>query len=149
MAILFHENELHWKLARWRQNHRHFVLRVSRPTFNCLQVVNHTGKSNVKVKVHAMWRPATKPAVNGRSHGRTGQWQRYARSWRILCPVTEKIGPGAGTCLWYFRWVRLPFWISHLPLFFWIFGLSFLSVQFSTSLNVRMLECNTEMPYLD
>jgi len=27
------------------------------------------------------------------------QWRRYARSWQVLCPATEKIGPGAGTCL--------------------------------------------------
>jgi len=29
------------------------------------------------------------------------QWRRYARSWQVLCPATEKIGPDAGTCLWY------------------------------------------------
>jgi len=29
------------------------------------------------------------------------QWRRYARSWQVLCPATEKIEPGAGTCLWY------------------------------------------------
>ena len=27
------------------------------------------------------------------------QWRRYARSWQVLCPATEEIGPGAGTCL--------------------------------------------------
>ena len=27
------------------------------------------------------------------------QWRRYARSWQVLCPATEKIGPGAETCL--------------------------------------------------
>ena len=42
-----------------------------------------------------------------------------------------------------------PFWISCLPLFVWIFCLSFLSILFNASLNVRMLECNTEIPYLD
>jgi len=28
------------------------------------------------------------------------QWRRYARSWQVLCPASEKIGPGAGTCMW-------------------------------------------------
>ena len=28
------------------------------------------------------------------------QWRRYARSWQVLCPATENIGPvGTGTCL--------------------------------------------------
>ena len=27
------------------------------------------------------------------------QGQCYARSWLVLCPATEKIGSGAGTCL--------------------------------------------------
>jgi len=36
-----------------------------------------------------------------------------------------------------------------LTLFVWIFCLTFLSILFNTSLNARMLECNTEIPYLD
>ena len=27
------------------------------------------------------------------------QGRRYTRSWQVLCPATEKLGPGAGTCL--------------------------------------------------
>jgi len=30
-----------------------------------------------------------------------GQWRRYARSCQVLCPAIEKMGPGAGTWLWY------------------------------------------------
>ena len=46
-----------------------------------------------------------------------------------------------------FRWVRLPsnFVLTFVCLDF----LSFLSILFNTSLNVRMLESNTEIPYLD
>jgi len=31
----------------------------------------------------------------------SSQWWRYVKSWQVLCLATEKIGPGAGTCLWY------------------------------------------------
>jgi len=46
-----------------------------------------------------------------------------------------------------FRWVRLP---SEFRAYLCLFGYSvFLSVLFNASLNVRMLECDTEIPYLD
>jgi len=78
------------------------------------------------------------------------QWRRYARSWQVLFPATEKIGPGAGTCLLYLDgFVSLLNFV--LIFFVWIFCLSFLSILLNTSLNVRMLEFrpNTEIPYLD
>ena len=47
-------------------------------------------------------------------------WRRYARSCQVVCPATEKIGPGAGTCLWYLDGLS-PFRILCLSLFVWIF----------------------------
>ena len=44
-----------------------------------------------------------------------------------------------------FRWVRLP---SEFRAYLCLFGFS-VFLFFFTSLNVRMLECNTEIPYLD
>jgi len=29
-------------------------------------------------------------------HTSESQWRRYA--WQVLCPATDKIGPGARTC---------------------------------------------------
>jgi len=59
---------------------------------------------------------------------------KHNRTWRWDLPVI-------------FRWVRLP---SKFRAYLCLFGFSvFLSILFNTSLNVRMLECNTEIPYLD